>query len=165
MRNRFIVFIFFKSCTFCNYQEIFQNFLFKQIKGTMKKKKHCPLSMQKHIRILFFNNSTEKLSLLFQLQPGFQLKFRKRVYSSKQLFAWARESTYYESTLYESIFSTYSVQSTFSNHVHFRFWLLKAAQGFQNVRDIFQACETTHWQWEVPKGITTQRFQQRNVPS
>lgn len=55
-------------------------------------------------------------------------------------------------------FLVIQLQSTFSNHVHFRFWSMKAAQGFQNVRDIFQACERTHWQWEVPRGITTQRF-------
>ena len=54
---------FFKSCTFCNYQEIFQNFLFKQIKGTIKKKKnHCPLSMQKEVE--FFLSITAQRNFL-----------------------------------------------------------------------------------------------------
>lgn len=111
----------------------------------MKKKNHCPLSMQKHIKF-FLSITAPRETLHYSSLTWFSLKFRKCVSPSKQLFA-VREYLLLNA-LSESIFSSYLVQSYFLCVCDF--WLLKAFK-FQNVCDIFQAVREPIGEWKCPK--------------
>lgn len=130
------------------------------------RKETSVLWMCRNIKILLFYNSTVRLSLLFWFQLEFHLKFRKYVYpASSYLHGHGRVpvAKIHSLNLY---FPLLHVQTTFSIHFNSWFWLLKSTQWLQKVHCIYLTTyRRTHWQWEVLPDITTQRFQQRNVPS